>query len=119
MKKGLKLAFTAAIAMSALTPAAVFAIDTPATGFYTADSFTSPLQYKNLTLSEKQKLLAREDLTFVVNNLVYFAKEAIGKSDAELSKIAITVAEFQGEYGELTNSGYGEIATDFAVESIE
>lgn len=48
MKRNFKFVVASAIAMSALTPAVVFAIDTPApaakasTGFYTADSFFTP-----------------------------------------------------------------------------
>lgn len=99
------------MAMSALTPVAVFADETEtpaaaATGFYTANSFITPVQFKALTLEEQRALLSKEDLVLVVSGSVYFAKDALGKSDAELEEIVLTEAEFEATYGELSGSGY-------------
>lgn len=124
MKKRLKLTIATAVAVLALTPAAFYPKEASAstvapTGFYTVDSYTTPIQFRNFGLTKKQELLAKEDLALVVNGLVYFAKDALGKSDAELSKIAITEADFEAIYGELTESGYTQASYDFKVLSIE
>lgn len=89
------------------------------TGFYTLDSFTTPAQYKNFSTPDKRNLLAKKDLVFLVGDEVYFAKDALGKSDAQLTKIAQTVGSFEKQYGELTNSGYGTISESFEVIGIE
>lgn len=103
-----------------LTPVIATAQETKktATGFYTTNSFTSPLQYKMLSLDNKRLLIAKKDLVFLVGNEVYFAKDALGKSDAQLEKFAKTVSEFEKEYGQLTNSGYDAVNKEFEVTDI-
>lgn len=123
MKKGLKLTVASVMAMSAVTPVAVLANEAPAgpaaAGFYTADGYYSPVQFKNLTKEEKQALLARADLVLVLDEKVYFGKDSIGKSDAELATLAIPVAQFEAENGKLTEGGYGEApVAELKVESV-
>ena len=124
MKKGFKLSIASVMAVSALTPVAAFADTTPAAaaanGFYTTDSFTTPTQFKNLSAAERQDLLKRADLVLVVSGEVYFGKEALGKTDAQLEEIKMTEAAFEEEYGELTTSGYEkeEVVEGVTVESV-
>lgn len=122
MKKGFKLTIASAMAVSALTPAAVALADekteVAATGFYTTDSFFNPEQFKDLSQSEQQELLANEELILVISGTVYFAKDAIGKSDAELEKLVITQEQFEEQYGKIGPSGYELEAEKLTVESV-
>ncbi|PIC64007.1 hypothetical protein CSV79_08795 [Sporosarcina sp. P13] len=108
MKKGLKLSIASAMAVSALAPVAAFAAEDNAAkdGFYTKDAYISPADYAALSQADKTALLTNEDTVIVQAGLVYYAKDSVGKTSADLEKIAITQEKFEAENGELNKDGY-------------
>ncbi|MBB4823236.1 hypothetical protein HNO89_000454 [Sporosarcina luteola] len=122
MKKTFKVSAATALAISALTPVAAFAAETPvaADGFYTTSSFTTGKDFRALSTAEKRAILTNSETVLVVGGKVYFAKDAItATTNADLAKIATTVADFEATHGKLTGNGYGNVVvSDLKVESV-
>lgn len=123
MRKSLKLIIALVIATAIVLPTTFSSngvVLAASTGFYTENSYYSPVQFKGISKIQQGELLKRADLVLVVGGNVYFAKNAIGKSDAQLAMIAISVTNFQNQYGELSPSGYSDAkVSDFYVQSID
>ncbi|EGQ26703.1 hypothetical protein HMPREF9372_1295, partial [Sporosarcina newyorkensis 2681] len=100
MKKALKVTLGAALAASALTPAAALAAETPAavakTGIYdikTGD-FVSKTEFKNLSNADKKVWLLNSNAYLATSGTVYAASAMLLPSD-QLLEAAVNQDKFQ------------------------
>ncbi len=99
MKKALSVTMTAAIAASALTPAAAFAAETPVAqnGFYNIQTgqFYSTAAFKALTKAEQKSVIKDANFYIVSKGTVYSAMDLVTKTTEQLATAGQTQDAFQ------------------------
>lgn len=130
MKKGIKFTAAAAMAISALTPVAVFAneVETPVVenGLYTVGQYLSVAQFQALSKAEKKAFLVETmtagKLAYVLDGKVYdLGSEEVQNAPAtELEKFALDFDEYSDKYDgiQFGKDGLVEVAEDLVVESV-
>lgn len=101
MKKALSLTLTAALAASALTPAAAFAAETPTakTGLYNIETgvFYTTTQFKALTKVQQKAIIKDANFFIVSNGMVFKGLDLVLKTTTELTTAGQTQEAFQNE----------------------
>lgn len=130
MKKGIKFTAAAAMAISALTPVAVFAneVETPVVenGLYAVGKYLSVAQFQALSKAEKKAFLVETmtagKLAYVLDGKVYdLGSEEVQNAPAtELEKFALDFDEYSDKYNGIKfgEDGLVEVAEDLVVESV-
>lgn len=105
MKKGIQLTAAAALAVSALTPAAAFAAESSLQAGYYSDTFTSVAEFSAKSPSEKKAFfrtnMGKSNFIFVAGDQVYdflganSEKILNATTDAEAQKYSVTLSNYE------------------------
>lgn len=128
MKKSIKLTAATVMALSAVTPVAAFAAETPAVkdGFYTADGFISLVDFAKKTKAEKKAFIVAnitKSLVVVQGGKVYdLTKSEVQNATAsQIESLGKTPAQYTAETNnELKETGITPVTPvgTLAVESV-
>lgn len=108
MKKAIKSAAIAALAISAITPVAASAATENVTdGIYTAEGFYSIAEFKKLSTAKKGAVLSSDNAALVVGGQALPASVILNGTDEEIDGSFISLAAYEEKYGVTFDSGKG------------